>query len=867
MQRKLSFILVLFLLIGLGIWAVDRWSVVPIFPLEPEDAVPAQSGLVIDLPRLDLMTGLLKREGFDPWQKVIIDLPGLQEEVESLNQLIDTLFSSRNAFDRTQAILSLNAINNEQLGGTWIVDLRSLGRLDPEAWLKAKNLDFQSSSFRGRTVWTVRLGNGRQVSMSKLRNLLVFAKLPYQVEAVLAVDPVASNWVKVLRPASNVSAICSIYLHPVYGEDIVNKLFTEAGRLIGENIKDWFQSARLDVFATEAGYRLEGVMQARESWMDTRLSPAAAPNDFWGMLPNNTAGIKAVNLSDYPAYFSRVSPQEGLDRFQRFFLPWINGLLFELTLRPFNAKLEDRQLYFLGCEDRTLAAAALDDWMMEVGVLQTLEYQGFTLTQVYEDESLFPWSGHSWNNPWWTLVGDYVVLAANRNTLENWIDQYVVGNVLPLTAVARQLTFSDSGPQFSFFMDWKQWRTGFKYIIADNDLAVSPADLGQLVLRFESNGTQGTINGLWNREPELQQAGDLSWRLTLSDEVAAGPWLLNGLEDPLIAVQDAAHQLYLTNNLGKIVWQHPLEERILSKVKTVELREQPALVFNTASVVHLMDLQGQHIAPFPIQLRNTTDTELTVVDFSADKNYSFFVVSTDGCVYGYDLQGSPIPAWNPKCQLGQTQGPLLHFQEDNKDYLALRNAEGTIRAFARDGSLRLLGDFPPSPNASLLQLQLTRGQKQIVSCSDSGLVEVLPLKGKPVQFRLPVGNNVGVKMIYEHFLGDDRKDYLLASGNTVALHAYRKQGLVKQFERRFLQPVKEVFTVLPPGNKNQQIGLLLGGSDQIYLLSEKGELYPSFPLAGSTPFFITDLFRTGEQHLVAGFQDEIMVYRLVDAFL
>lgn len=863
LQRKLSFTIGIILFLGLGIWAVDRWSILPILPAEPTDVIPAEASVVINLPDMERILKMDGPENTNAWEKAIMSLPGFREDIQQLNLLIDTLFPSRTALDRTNGLLSLMPVGSGQLAGTWVIDLRTLGNLNPEEWLNARRLNYQTSSFRGQLVWTVTLEGQRRMAISKFRNLLIIGKLAYQVEAVLAAESREDHWMNELLPANDVDALCSVYINPHQWKDLIDHLFTQEARAIGYRWSEWLESLRIDVYAEGEGYRLEGSSLARREWLDNKIRPAANQADLWGMLPANTAGIKAINLEDHPAYF-RQHARGRVGRFQRFFLPWMEGPLLELTLRPFNAKLEDRQLYFFGFTDKSNVQESLNEWMGEVGILQNIDYQGFSLTQVYESESLFPFSKESWDNPWWTIVGDYVVLATNQNTLQNWIDQYVVGSALPLTAVARQMTLSESGGQFSFFLDWKLWRTGWQYLIADQELSRAIADLGQLAFRVKTEGGRGRFSGLWMpHPPELERSGDLSWRRVLSNKVVAGPWLgTDAAGKALIMAQDATNRFYLLDDAGKIRWQQLLEERILSEVKTIELPQGKALTFNTASAIHLLDLSGNAIPPFPLRLSNPTSLPQTVIDFSDNQAFTFFTVSTDGCVYGYTLDGGAVPAWNPKCDLGNVRQALLHFQNDNKDYLVLRNEEGILRVFARDGSLRLQSDFPSGPSRSPLQYQLLGGREQIVSCTDSGLVEILPLEKAPLQLRLPVGNNLGVRMIYEDFQGDGRKDYLVSSGHTVALHVYTDRGLIRQFETSFPQPVDRVFRVSGSNKNEGSFGVLLDNNAQIYLLSEKGETLPNFPLAGNTPFIITDLFQAGEPHLIVGYQDEILAYRM-----
>lgn len=861
MQRKLSFTIGILILLGLGVWAVDRWSIWPIFPATPVEVVPADASVVITLPELERALQLPEKESTDAWQNAILSLPGIREDLNNINLLIDTLFPSRTVVDRTEGLVSIVPIGDGRMAGTWIIDLRTMGNFDPEAWLTAKRLSFQSSSFRGQLVWTVKMGNNRQVALTKIRNLLILGRLPFQVEAALAVKDSPVQWINDLGPAAQLEALCSVYLHPHRWKELIDHLFSEAGRPLGYDWANWIQYGRIDVYPLEEGYRLEGITRANGQWMDNKIRPASTQADLWGMLPANTAGIKAINLEDHLNYFRQHSSQ-GVRRFQRFFLPWMRGPLLELTLRPFNAQLEDRQIYFFGYTDEAPVRDAMNEWMEEVGVLQNVNYQGFQLTQVYESESLFPFSEENWSNPWWTFVGDYLVLATNQNTLENWIDQYVVGNALPLTEAVRQITLSESGGQFSFFLDWKQWRTGWQYLIADDELADAVAALGQLSLRIKTDGQRGDLRGVWLPLPDLNEDGDLSWRTVLANRVIAGPWLANNAEGrPMIVAQDATNRLYVLDESGKIKWQQTLESRILSDVRTIELRQGKALTFNTATAIHLMSLSGNEIEPFPLRLRNPTELAQTVIDFSANRNYSFFVVATDGCVYGYEMDGGPVPAWNPFCDLGEIQQPLLHFQNDNMDYLVLRNSGGRMQAFARDGSLRLQAEFPSGPSHASLQWQAVAGREQVVSCTDSGLVEVLPLAGDPIQYRLPVGNNLNVNMVYEDFQGDGRKDYLLSSGRSLALHAYTSRGLVGQFEQTLPQEIDQIFSVSGLKAGKPQIGVLLESNAKIYLLSGAGETLPGFPLAGSTPFFVTDLFRAGEPHLIVGYQDEILAYR------
>jgi hypothetical protein len=865
LQRKLRNTLIFIGFLVLGIWALDRSSVISVWPVQPEDCLPSQAGLVIALPQMGQFTTIMERADPNAWQQMLSRIPGLAEDVNLTNQLIDTLFPSRTLIDQARGLLSINALDDERLGLTWLIDVRNLGNPDPTEWLDEKGIDYRTSSFRGQAVWTVRLAGGRELALAKHRNILIFGQMPYQVEAVLVGAADSDNWLKELGKPSQEKGSFTLYWKAGNWGDIQKALFSSSGLALSAGWDRWLESAKMVCMPDSAGLRISGDLRARDLFMGTGVAPGNFAGEIWSLLPANTASIKLINLSDNQDYFKQLDVRT-ISRFHRFFRPWLKGPLIELGLRPLNADAEDRRLYFYSFDKREHLDQGLNDWMAEVGVLRTLDYQGFMLTQVNEDQSLFPWSDQKWKNPWWTVVGPSLLISQNRTTLENWIDQYTVGNTLPLTEVVRQITPSASGGQFYFFLDWEQWRTAWRDVIKNRRLAETLPDLGQSVIRVKSDGAKGELYGLWAQTEDTGNDGNLVWRQRLGNLIQAGPWICStGKGQTLIMAQDRDLQLFAYDTRGALLWQRQWNGAIISPVRTIALKDRMALVFNTRKAIYLTELDGTAIDPFPLALRNEADQAVTAIDFSGNREYSFFVVSTDGCVYGYDESGGPIEAWSPRCNLGPIDHPLLHFQDSNRDFLVLRNTYGTVRAFARDGSTRLSADFPGGTEAMAPKLQIWEGDKRIVMVSDSGLVQTLSLSGQVFQWQLPVDPAQPLEVVSEDFFGSSRPDYLVASGRRLSLHGYTGNGIVKRFEKNFPQRIARVFPLAVAGNEKKEIGVLLSPAERIYLLNDQGEPAAGFPLAGSTPFLLVDLFQTGEQQIIVGYQDELLVYQLQEA--
>ncbi|MEZ4994663.1 MAG: hypothetical protein R2824_29865 [Saprospiraceae bacterium] len=862
MQRKFRYLFIFLVILGLSIWALDRWSVISVWPVNPEDCLPAQAGLVVALPEMGALTGITEQTDPNAWQPVIGHLPGLTSDLALTNELIDALFPSRTLIDQARGLLIVNAIDDENLSLTWLIDIRNLGNPDPTTWLEQKKIGYSTSSFRGKPVWTVRLSNGKVLAIARHRNILILGQLPYQVEAVLAGTTDGNNWLKQLGRPTAEEGTFTIYWKADSWGDIQKAIFTTAGLNLSKGWERWLESAKFICRTENNGVRISGELRASGRLLGTGIAPGSVEGELWSLLPATTASIKLINLSDNQDYFRQLDLRS-VSRFHRFFRPWLKGPVLELGLRPLDADAADRRLYFYSYGDRERMDEALNDWMAEVGILRTIDYQGFQLTQANEDQHLFPWSDQSWKNPWWTVVGPYLLLSENRTTLENWIDQYTVGNTLPLTEVVRQITPSSSGGQFYFYLDWEQWRTAWKDIVKNKQLANALPELGQTTIRVKSKSMDAELDGLWMQGMDSEDEGNLIWRQRLSDLIAAGPWICSiGEGETLILVQGRDNQLFAYDINGKLRWQRQWNDRIISPVKSIPLKDRRALVFNTRNAIYLTEINGTPIAPFPLNLRNETAQAVTVVDFSDNREYSFFIVSTDGCVYGYDQEGGPVTGWSPKCNLGPVDHPLLHFQDANMDYLLVRNIYGSVRAFARDGSVRLSADFPGGEDAMCPQLQSWEENKRIVMASDSGQIQTLSLLGQPFQLQLPVEAGQPVEMVSDDFFGNNRSDYLVAAGRRLSLHGYTSNGMVKRFEKTFPQRIERAFVPDVDGRGKKKIGILLEPAEKIYLLDEEGEPVPGFPLAGSTPFLLLDLFQTGEQQIIVGYRDELLVYQL-----
>jgi hypothetical protein len=111
-------------------------------------------------------------------------------------------------------------------------------------------------------------------------------------------------------------------------------------------------------------------------------------------------------------------------------------------------------------------------------------------------------------------------------------------------------------------------------------------------------------------------------------------------------------------------------------------------------------------------------------------------------------------------------------------------------------------------------------------------------------------------------LGDERFDYVLSQGNGLKIAAYIGNDF-KVVQNASIQMVADTLFKINMTNNTQQIGAINRVKQQIYLYDSQLKLHPDFPLAGTTPFTVSDVFQDGKSNiLVVGNSFNLYAYKI-----
>ncbi|MFN7116684.1 MAG: DUF3352 domain-containing protein [Saprospiraceae bacterium] len=866
MQRKKIIIIVIITLILL--WGWHYFFRLPGVPVRVFEGISNSTALTFAFAD---GRQFLQPKGFslDSLLGQVLEEPQFRPDITLLQQTLNNTIKSS-----TPLLISLQNPGSGRLAVMAIADLRGQSFNLAQFLNRLPTYRIQPFYFRGRAIHRVILKSRQELTVAQFRNLLIVAPYPLLVEETLN---------RLIRPASVLTKRAdfkpltykiakgnsiAVFVNPANIPLLLSSWLQKTGKAELESWQEALRWLRLEPSVDSQSIRLQGAMTitAQPSvWTALSLQQPRTIGAMMRVIPDNVALLQWMSLVNPGRFFNNLSelPVKQLEKYVK---PWAGD---ELGL----VRTQEDWFVVIRIKEKSNPATQLNALAKQVGELQSYQYGLFTVRQLLDETLLQPFFGEGqFQNPCFTTIEDYVIFASSRSGLEVWIDQYMVNKTM--------------GRSTDFLRLYQQWRTkpihGFVYL---NMVNFAPRmrqalqtqgilqdarleQLGQIGLILNEKSGRWKLEGYWNTAAgAMVSRTNIAWKTLLDYQALTPPMLLgNGTpEEPYaIAVQDTAFQLYLLDVNGKILWKKKLEDRLLSSIHLVNYfkNSNGQLIFNTPNYIYLLDRDGKSQGTFPLHLQTPATNGVTVIDFDGNQNYHFFVACANGGIYGYDKLGRALPGWSPLRGVGEVRHPIVHFQHTGKDYLLVLNESGKLFAYKRDGNYRFspinLGAACPEPP----QVQLSEKGNRIVATDKNGTAHAVSLDGSSFRLRLQTNRNQDVHFAFADVAGDERKDYLAISDTVLTAHYYEGSKFQSLYRQSFDTPQREVLGVAVPGRAKALAGTVSAAKQQIFLLQEDGSIYPDFPLAGTTRFFVADLFRNGLKILVVANGDSVYAYRV-----
>ena len=322
-----------------------------------------------------------------------------------------------------------------------------------------------------------------------------------------------------------------------------------------------------------------------------------------------------------------------------------------------------------------------------------------------------------------------------------------------------------------------------------------------------------------------------------------------------ILVQDDAHQLYLINNTGLVLWKKQLDGPILGKVNQVDLFQNSRLqlVFNTARRLYRLDRNGKDLENSPNVLPGEASAPMTVVDYDG-KGKIRLLVPCGKRVQLYDKQGKKVKGWTMKPMSSPILQPLQFLRLSGKEYLFVADSLGTLRIVDRRGK-----------NRKKLRHSLPEGGRPfyLLPGNEFNLCELITTDSTGNVIRLGMNNRLDSiatdQWTSSHrFLSFDldqngSPEWVFADSNRLGV--FETNGTLR-FEFRFESTIGALPAAYNFPRKGFHLGITIPETRQLYLFDAKGMIWPGLPLEGTTPFSIADIDKDGNYNLVVGNADQ-----------
>ena len=689
-------------------------------------------------------------------------------------------------------------------------------------------------------------------ALAQYENIALLARYPLQVErSIEQLINQTSLWknrnLRKLNKLENLAGLsCYIslqrlpdflaaYVHPNRRE-LVQSLV---------KLRDW---VRLDIQHDSIETRVRGQWLAEEKSLQNFAQNVKNEAKILNILPDNTAFYTWGNLS-------KLLKTEQLQ------LPQIGKLWEQMDKEAaiaFTESYAEKEL------PTALLMLRLKHEGAAIEYLQELSQVGNVKSEDYQMFQIFEVNDGTYSH--FVQLQDYLIFSQKRGDLATYLDKYIAGQVLANDIDFLRSTAEQAGQSTAAFYFHTQrilpflqnlFKDAYQKPIRQNIRALQ--ETKGLHLSF---GISAKLNGKIT-QPENLDYTSIAWRTSLDTVAASAPQLLTFEAKKRILIQDELQQLYCLDEAGAILWKKQLKSPILSDFQAIDFydNEQTQYLFNTTEAIHLVDENGTAVGAFPMKLQSAATNGLRVVDFDGTGFRHFFVACENGNIYGFDQNGRPLEYWSPR-QIGLVLHPIEHFQWEQKDYILILDQIGKLHVLQRDANERFLAQTVIHPRNSTLAYQANTDSPRIIVADTTGLVRVLHPRGDAFNLPLAVGNNQNVQFIFSDIWGDERKDYITLSKRQLAIYAYDEQGFKKRFGGKFEYAQDAIFSVVYQG-KNR-IGMLNQEQEQLVLFNAQQRPKKGFPLAGTTAFFVDDLFGQEEQILVAGNRASVVAYRVFE---
>ena len=886
MSRRLTIILILILIAGMGALAYILQQKKRAWAASPYGSIPVDAGIVIEA----------------------VDMPGMFSSLASGNEIVKGMSEINELKSFTKAIRIIDSLSHRRefvnLTGNnpVLISLHLLGkkRLTPlftfaaAPEIREKHIkDILSDipgyilgerQYEGSNIYELRNRKDDNNSYFLALNRGVMIISPSHILAEAAIRQGAQEKgirdLPGFRQVSDAAGKHENKLYIIFNNmpELISLLGGVPGTATVDDFAGLASSMETDIYLKKSGLILSGYIQASDSGQSLYKYRFKEPGSYniYRFIPAGAAMFQIMTNNDPP---SIKTPDEETRYITDILKSRVEGTMARVYLDIKGQETELNKLMLIDLEGSNATEDAFsdeldqfyerngkdeNDYIIKYNPDAESEYIIYKLPvsdlgyQLGGDFAEYTGSGYA------TFYDDILVLSEEPGTLS----KFIYDNILNRT-LANDLSYREFESTMPSKAGYYFYCVPAKIIpllegVLNEEIVKGLTKNIEALRKLQAVGYQFVSSNdmIYNTlslmyKPEPREEAKAMWESLLDTVALSKPLFFTnhytgGKE---IFIQDMNHKLYLINSAGRILWKRPSEEAIRGNAYMVDYYNNGKLqiLFATKNYLHLIDRNGNYVERYPVQLRSPATNGLALFDYENNKNYRLFICGEDRKVYAYDKTGSTVKGWKQFRTTGPVNNDVEFFRVSGKDYLVL-NDKDNMYILNRRGNVRVeMKEQVARSTESALRLT-TGTRKSMVLASDEGEIITVNFSGEVNTFSV---DDFSANPVFEYFDidADGLGEYIFFDDNKVKAYDDDRSKMfsISLTSDDIIGPFGLVFA---PNDK--KIGFVDAAANQVYMVDEKGKNLKGFPLNGTTPYSVGKLDRGSSFNLITGGRDSFL---------
>ena len=154
-------------------------------------------------------------------------------------------------------------------------------------------------------------------------------------------------------------------------------------------------------------------------------------------------------------------------------------------------------------------------------------------------------------------------------------------------------------------------------------------------------------------------------------------------------VQYADHAIALLSSKGDVLWNKKLDTAIIDTLIQIDFFKNGKLqmLFTTGNQLHLLDRNGNTVAPFPLNMQPEVISGVAVFDYAKDLEYRIFLAHADNTIRAYDKKGRVVAGFKTFKTKSQPVRAPEFVRAGGRDYILVFDQQ-EIYILNRQGNIR-----------------------------------------------------------------------------------------------------------------------------------------------------------------------------------